>query len=214
MKVNIGCGATPTSGWVNFDNSLTIRVARWPIVMRGLRGLRVLSGQSYRLAMIANGQDVRFANAALRIPCLNNSVEVVYSSHMIEHLDRREAQAFLLEVRRILMPGGVVRLAAPDLARLVKDYLTTGDADGFIADTHMSQARPAGLVPRMRSALIGPRNHLWMYDGRSLSELLCNVGFANVSVMPPGKTNITDPGSLDLEERPEQSVYVEAFQPI
>ena len=103
---------------------------------------------------------------------------------------------------------------ALDLARLVKDYLTTGDADGFIADTHMSQARPAGLVPRMRSALIGPRNHLWMYDGRSLSELLCNVGFANVSVMPPGKTNITDPGSLDLEERPEQSVYVEAFQPI
>jgi hypothetical protein len=53
-----------------------------------------------------------------------------------------------------------------------------------------------------------------MYDGRSLSELLCNVGFANVSVMPPGKTSITDPGSLDLEERPEQSVYVEAFQPI
>lgn len=214
MKVNVGCGATPTNGWVNFDNSLTVRMARWPMVMRCLRGARVLSGQSSKLAMIANGQEVRFANGAVRIPCADKSVEMVYSSHMIEHLDRKEAQAFLLEVRRILMPGGIVRLVAPDLTKLVDDYLATGDADEFIAGMHMGQARPTGIVPRVRSVLIGPRNHLWMYDSRSLSRLLGNAGFVNVAVMPPGKTSITDPGSLDLEERAKESVYVEAVQPI
>jgi predicted SAM-dependent methyltransferase len=132
---------------------------------------------------------------------------------MIEHLDQREAQAFLIEVRRILRPGGIVRLAAPDLKRLVKNYLITGDADEFIAGTHMGQARPTGMVARLRSALIGPRNHLWMYDGHSLSRLLCDAGFANVAIMPPGETSITDPGSLDLKERADESVYVEAAQP-
>jgi crotonobetainyl-CoA:carnitine CoA-transferase CaiB-like acyl-CoA transferase len=51
-----------------------------------------------------------------------------------------------------------------------------------------------------------------MYDGRSLSKLLCDAGFAAVSIMPPGKTNITDPGGLDLEERAEESVYVEGVR--
>jgi len=175
---------------------------------------RVLTAQSYKFAMIANSDGIRFANATRRIPCANNSVEVVYSSHMIEHLDRREARAFLLEVRRILIPGGIVRIAVPDLARFIEQYQITGDADEFIAKTHMAQARPVGLLPRVRLAVIGPRNHLWMYDGHSLSELLHKAGFADVCVMPPGKTNITDPGQLELEERVEQSVYVEAFQPI
>lgn len=133
---------------------------------------------------------------------------------MIEHLDRTEAQAFLSEVRRILIPGGIVRIAVPDLARLVEQYQATGDADEFIAKTRMGEPRSTGLVPRVRLALIGPRNHLWMYDGRSLSELLHKVGFADTCVMPPGKTNITDPGQLDLEERADESVYVEAFQPV
>jgi hypothetical protein len=132
---------------------------------------------------------------------------------MIEHLDRREAQAFLREVRRILRPGGIVRLAAPDLTRLVKDYLTTGDADEFIASTHMAQARPTGIAKRARSALIGPRNHLWMYDGRSLSRLLRDAGFADVAIMPAGETNITEHGCLDLKERADESVYVEAIEP-
>jgi SAM-dependent methyltransferase len=214
VKVNIGCGATPTQGWTNFDNSLTVRVARWPAAIRVLRRARVLTGQSYKFAVVANSQGVRFANAAQRIPCANNSVEAVYSSHMIEHLDRREAQAFLLEVRRILIPGGIVRLAVPDLARFLEQYQITGDADEFVTRTRMSQARPEGLVPRVKLGLIGPRNHLWMYDGRSLSQLLHKIGFTDVCVMPPGKTNITDPGHLDLEERVEQSVYVEAFQPV
>jgi SAM-dependent methyltransferase len=213
LRVNVGCGATPTVGWINLDNSLSVRAARWPAVMRLLKRAGLLTGQSWDLARLASRHGIRFADAAVRIPCADDSVEVVYSSHMIEHLDRGRAHAFLAEARRVLRPGGLIRLAAPDLWLLARDYSATGDADEFVAGTRMCAAPPAGLVPRLRSELVGPRQHLWMYDGRSLSKLVREAGFCDVSVMAPGRTNIADPGSLDLEERAEESVYVEAVKP-
>jgi SAM-dependent methyltransferase len=195
------------------DNSFAIRVARWPLLVRVLSGARILSGQSSEFAKIARQEDIRFANASRRIPYACNSVEVVYSSHMIEHLDRREAEAFLLEVKRVLRPGGIIRLAAPDLARLVREYLATGNADEFIYGTHMGIGASRSIFFRLKIVMIGLRHHLWMYDGRSLAKLLSDTGFIDVSVMPPGVTKIVSPGSLDLAERSDESVYVEAICP-
>jgi len=213
VRVNIGCGATPTVGWANLDNSFTIKLARWTMAIRLLAKVRILDTQSCAFAEIVNQKNIRFANATRRIPYANDSVEVVYSSHMIEHLDRREATAFLHEVRRVLRPGGVVRLAAPDLNQIVTEYLATGDADRLIERSHMGQQRPRGLLSRMKLALIGPRGHLWMYDGHSLTALLLDNGFADARVMTAGMTRIGNPERLDLAERSEESVYVEAVRP-
>jgi SAM-dependent methyltransferase len=198
---------------VNFDNSLSVRAARWPLAVPALARLRVLSRESADLARAAEAANIRFADATTRIPCASGSVAAVYSSHMIEHLDRREAHAFLAEVRRILRPGGVVRIAAPDIARLVREYLATEDADGFVSASHMGLTRPAGLTGWAKWILVGPRHHLWMYDGGSLSRLLSEAGFAEAAAMPPGTTRIDNPGQLDLAERAAESVYVEAVQP-
>lgn len=173
----------------------------------------LLPTKSRELAEMARAGSVRFANAAVRIPCAADSVAVVYSSHMIEHLDRSEARAFLTEVRRVLRPGGVVRIAAPDLSRLVSDYIATGDADGFVAGIHMGLDRPDGLRGWAKWAVVGPRHHLWMYDGESLSRLMRERGFADVAVLPPGSSRIPEPGQLDLRERAAESVYVEAVRP-
>ncbi len=212
IKVNVGCGASPTNGWLNFDNSFSVRLARWPLLIQALARLRVVDGQSVKLTKMVQHGSIRFANAAARIPCATSSVAAVYSSHMIEHLDRNEARAFLAEVKRILRPGGVVRLAAPDLSRLVQDYAATGDADGFVAGTHMGLDRPSGVRAWAKWALIGPRHHLWMYDGESLTRLLREAGFENAAVLPPGTTGIRDPGQLDLKERADESVYAEAVR--
>jgi SAM-dependent methyltransferase len=213
VRVNVGCGSSPTPGWVNFDNSLSVRVARWPLAAAALTRLRVLDGPSAGLTRAAGSGNIRFANATTRIPCASGSVSAVYSSHMIEHLDRHEARAFLAEVRRILRPGGVVRIAAPDISRLVRDYLDTGDADRFVDASYMGLTRPAGLAAWAKWVLVGPRHHLWMYDGASLARLLAASGFTDVAVLPAGQTGIADPGDLDLAERDGESVYVEAVQP-
>ena len=131
---------------------------------------------------------------------------------MIEHLDGREARAFLREVKRVLRPGAIVRLVVPDIALIVKNYLSNGDSDQLIANTNMCQNRPVGIVARLKLALIGPRRYLWMYDGPALVKLLSEAGFSDVMIMSPGKTNIIQPGNLDLEERASESVYVEAIK--
>jgi predicted SAM-dependent methyltransferase len=66
---------------------------------------------------------------------------------MIEHLDpTSEVPRFLREVRRVLMPGGILRLAIPDLRRRVQQYLDTQDADEFVRSLHMTEATPRGLL--------------------------------------------------------------------
>jgi SAM-dependent methyltransferase len=213
IRVNVGCGLSPTPEWLNFDNSFSVRVARWPLVLTLFTRLGLLSANSAELAKMTQHGHVKFANAAARIPCASGSVAAVYSSHMIEHLDRSEALVFLAEVRRVLAPGGVVRIAAPDLSLLIRDYGLKGDADEFVGGLHMGLNRPTGLAARAKWALVGPRHHLWMYDGESLARLLCQAGFTDTAVIPPGATMIAQPGQLDLAERAEESVYVEAVRP-
>jgi FkbM family methyltransferase len=78
-------------------------------------------------------------------PCAADSVAAVYSSHMIEYLDRSEARAFPAEVWRVLSPGGMVRIAVPDLSPLIGRYGLTGDADEFVTRIRVGLNPPAGL---------------------------------------------------------------------
>ncbi len=213
VRINIGCGRAPINGWVNFDNSPVVRVARWPMLVRVLAAARLLGRESGEFARVAHQTGIRFANAARRIPCADGAVDILYSSHMIEHLDQAGAKAFLMEARRVLRPGGIVRICAPDLALLVHAYTATGDADGLVSGSNTCQRAPGGMHARIRMALIGPRHHLWMYDGPSLARLLTDAGFTNVAIVPAGTTSIPEPGDLNLAERVDESVYVEGFQP-
>jgi predicted SAM-dependent methyltransferase len=67
--------------------------------------------------------DVRRHDLSRGIPMPDASCSVVYHSHMLEHLRRDDARAFLRECLRVLEPGGVIRIATPDLERICRDYL-------------------------------------------------------------------------------------------
>jgi predicted SAM-dependent methyltransferase len=53
----------------------------------------------------------------------DGSVDAAYSSHLVEHLSPKFALHFLQECFRVLKPGGVLRLATPDLEKLAFEYL-------------------------------------------------------------------------------------------
>ena len=66
---------------------------------------------------------VQQANILSRLPICDNSADLVYSSHFLEHIPRDKVDYFLLECWRILKPGGVLRLVVPDLENLCRTYL-------------------------------------------------------------------------------------------
>jgi predicted SAM-dependent methyltransferase len=208
VRVNVGCGSSPTPGWVNLDNSPSVRLAAWPLLARALQLLHVLDPLHIAVARQAREKGVQWADAT-RLPLQDSSVDTVYSCHMLEHLSTAKARAFLAEARRVIRPGGVVRLAVPDLRRLATEYLAEGNADRFLKRT-LLVADHASLRSWLAQAFVGPRHHQWMYDRDSLSALLVNTGFDSPRVCAPGETMIENPGALDLREREAESIYIEA----
>lgn len=213
IRINIGCGSTPTAGWMNYDNSPSVRLAAMPVVARVLERLHLLVASQREFIAYARQSGIKHADAVRRIPHADRSVDVVYTSHMVEHLDREEAAQFLREARRVLRPGGILRIAVPDLRFHIDRYLAQHDADLFVEGVRLGRSRPKGLRRRLMSAIAGDREHHWMYDGPSLARLLAAAGFQNPRVMPSGSTSIPDPGALDLAERAPESVFVEASNP-
>ncbi len=62
-------------------------------------------------------------NLLMGIPFNDNEFDVVYHSHLLEHFPKNKALGFINECYRVLKPGGIIRIAVPDLERIVKLYL-------------------------------------------------------------------------------------------
>lgn len=137
------------------------------------------------------------------IPFPDRSVDVVYHSHLFEHLDRSVAPAFQREVLRVLKPGGIQRIVVPDLEQLSREYLAhlelcEGDRshlahhDRYIGSIFEQAVRREPFALRGRKGLardfeqlvVGDarrrgETHQWMYDWANLTAILIDAGFDN-----------------------------------
>jgi SAM-dependent methyltransferase len=180
--LNVGSGPSNPEPWINIDGSWQARLAgrRWlAAVVRRLTGRKV--GHWPR--------GLRYRNVRRGLGCGDNSAAVVYASHLIEHLYRDEAVAFLREVRRVLKPGGVCRIVAPDAQAIVSWYLAhraePPDPDQSSSDLLMNllmlrrRESPRGSGPmRWLVGADGLDTHKWMYDAEGLIAVMREAGFA------------------------------------
>jgi predicted SAM-dependent methyltransferase len=100
----------------------------------------------------------------------DGAAELIYCSHAFEYFDRVEAVRVLAEWRRVLAPGGVLRLAVPDFEALIEIYKQTGAIERVLGP----------LYGRMEiNTAQGPAwlFHKTCYDEISLSRLLSENGF-------------------------------------
>jgi SAM-dependent methyltransferase len=74
---------------------------------------------------VATGPGVISCNLRTGIPFEDKTFEVVYHSHLLEHFTRDEAKDFIYECKRVLKPGGIIRVVVPDLEAIVRTYLMT-----------------------------------------------------------------------------------------
>tara|TARA_B110000027_G_C16003367_1_gene248572 strand:+ start:69 stop:713 length:645 start_codon:yes stop_codon:yes gene_type:complete len=212
IRVNFGCGMTPTEGWVNYDNSFAIKLANSSFLYLLAKSLRILSVAQIENVEWNKKHKIYFADATKKIPLRDNSVECLYTSHMLEHVSREGVIVFLKEVMRLLEVNGVLRVAVPDLRIAINNYLSEEDADSFMKGIHVEAQPISKLIDKFRLFVTGYRHHQWMYDGKSLCILMKNSGFRNVRVYKKGQTSIKNPKGLNLFERSEESVYVEGIK--
>lgn len=86
---------------------------------------------------IKTGPDVIEHNLLTGIPYPDNSFDVVYHSHVLEHFSKNDGALFIKECYRVLKPGGILRIAIPDLEAIVDLYkenlklALTGDENAY-----------------------------------------------------------------------------------
>jgi len=71
----------------------------------------------------SHSKEVIAHNLLEGIPFPDNEFDAVYHSHLLEHFPKNRAEPFTRECLRVLRPGGIIRIAVPDLEGIAKLYL-------------------------------------------------------------------------------------------
>lgn len=108
-------------------------------------------------------------------PFRNNSADLIYSSHCLEHWDRANGRKALQRWYEVLKPGGILRVAVPDFEKLAAHYLFYKDMKWISHSLNGSQKHPFDY-------------HLAMYDEALLTEILKEIGFKDVKRYDHNKT--------------------------
>jgi SAM-dependent methyltransferase len=219
LRLNVGCGSTAPATWINIDNSPTVWLAQRPWIWRIARRLRLAPDDM--LDAVRWADRIVRADATGGLPFAAGSVDAIYASHFLEHLSRDEAVSFLGEARRLLRPGGLLRVVVPDLTQIVAVYHQASAAgDEHAADTFFENlwVVDKGLTRYPRwfrplKAFLRTDVHRWMYDRASLTALLGQAGF--VQIEPRRFLESDIPALPDVESafRLEGAICLEARQP-
>lgn len=189
VKVHLGCGDDIRAGWLNVDMSAG-RAARERAAAAG-------SGTALVIHDLRRGLDLPARICSL-----------IYSSHLLEHLEFSQARRLLRDCHRALAPGGVFRAALPDFRRIANAYVEH-DAEFFdLIDIREAFPHNApgthSLIDFVNYAAYQSGEHRMLYDADKLTRTLLAAGFSNVREC--GYDEALDPGS---EVRRRYSFYVE-----
>jgi SAM-dependent methyltransferase len=174
IYIQYGCGLSCPDGWINFDASPTLRLQHLPVLGRFFRRGTVFPAQA------------RYGDIVKGLPVPDNSADGVYASHVLEHLSLADFWLALSNTFRLLKPGGLFRLVVPDLEARARIYLQKLERGEVEANAWLMRAAALGVEHRDRSLegiarfLLGNSVHLWMWDEKSMSAALRQVGFVDV----------------------------------
>lgn len=139
------------------------------------------------------------------LPLAEGSIDYAVSIHALPELRLPDVGAALAELRRVLRPGGFLRLALPDLDRGIRAYLD-GDGDYFLVPDEDARSTGAKFIVQM----------LWYGYSKTLftrdfaAELLERAGFSEVWQCDYRQTHGPVPEIVELDNRREESLFVEA----
>tara|TARA_Y100001938_G_scaffold133132_1_gene192182 strand:+ start:2173 stop:2736 length:564 start_codon:yes stop_codon:yes gene_type:complete len=115
-------------------------------------------------------------NDITKLPYEDETVDLIYASHVLEYFDREEAIDVLTEWTRVLKKGGVLRIAVPDFESMAIMYVM---GKNTLDNTKLSSfLGPLYGKMQMGDDII---YHKTVYDFEELSTLLSSAGIQNIA---------------------------------
>ncbi len=152
------------------------------------------------------------------IPAADNSLEVVYHSHLLEHLSNAEGIEFVAACYRVLQPGCIMRVLVPDLELWSKNYVY---GNQFFFDEY----RRFGLnddkeqYPTNGAIFMGMlhnHGHKMGYDFETLKSVLQRVGFHRIRRTMVQESDLPDIAVVEpyFALKALESLCVECYKPV
>ena len=135
-----------------------------------------------------------------RLPFPDGAAKAVFLEHVLEHFALADGLDLLEECRRVLEPGGIVRVGVPDFGRYLESYA----GDGELVE-RLRPGRPTRLLAVGEVAL--GHGHRSVWDAETLELVLTEAGFADVSRRTFGDSALEP--APDNPAREPESVYAE-----
>ncbi len=139
------------------------------------------------------------------LPLDDASIDYISSQHSLPELKIYDQVTALTELRRVLKPGGVLRMSLPDLDLFIAAYQSRSQGPFLVWDWDT----PSGnFITHM----------LWYntihtpFTGEFAEELMLKAGFAEVRHVAYRVTASEYAEIVELDNRPDESFYIEAFK--
>ncbi len=140
------------------------------------------------------------------LPLSDDCIDYAVSVHALPELSIPEVEGALVELCRVLKPGGVLRLALPDLRRSIAAF-QEGRQDFFKIEQDAASCLDGRFI----------RHTLWHGYTRTLftpafaRELMEGAGFADIQACNYRQTRSNFEEIVELDNRADESFFVEGI---
>lgn len=196
-KLHLGCFDRIFDGWINTDITPHIFIAKIPFLPVLLFRVGLMSKDRLSQHLKGTFNDIRYVDVTKKFPWPDNLFTNVYSSHMLEHLYRDDALYCISEIFRVLQPGGILRIAVPDLDEMIDSY-NPKDPEEFLEVFFEARHRDAAK-----------NQHHWHYNECLLKNILISAGFREVTRCIYKKGKIAD---IEIIDQRPNSLFMEAIK--
>ena len=139
------------------------------------------------------------------LPFADNSIDCISTQHALQYVELYDQWKALDEQRRVLKPGGVLRLCLPDLDQAIAAY-QGGQRDYFYSHDRRT------ISGEFIAQVLGWGHAKTLFTYEFAEELVVDVGFRSCHRVGYRETVSRYPEIVELDDREGESFFLEAFK--